>query len=260
MALLSINKLNFAYGSNKVLENISLQINCGEFVGIIGPNGAGKTTLLKHMDGLLHSRRSEISIEDKPLATMPRRLLAKNIAYLPQEIDFAFLYTVHQVVKMGRYPYMTGIQLYTAEDHRVVMSVMELMDVSRFRDRFFHELSGGEKQRVMIASALAQQPRLLLLDEPTSALDLHHQLEIYHILKGEQVSRNLSIIVVTHDINLAAQYCDRMLLMRDGKIVNDGPTNEVLQFQVLQEVFGVHVYIDINPMTNSLYILPYRNE
>ena len=118
-------------------------------------------------------------------------------------------------------------------------------------------MSGGEKQRVLIASALAQEPKILLLDEPTSALDLHHQIGIYQILKRLQTEHDLTVVVVTHDINLASQFCNRMLLMNQGAIVRDGTPNEVLQFKILQEIFGVKVYIDINPMTNSIYILPY---
>jgi iron complex transport system ATP-binding protein len=132
------------------------------------------------------------------------------------------------------------------------------MEIDQFADRGYNELSGGEKQRVLIASALAQQPKIILLDEPTSALDLHHQIAIYHILKKLQNEQKLTIIVVTHDINLAAQYCERITLMGNGMIIRDGTPENVLQFKLLQEIFGVKVYIDINPLTDTLYILPYE--
>jgi iron complex transport system ATP-binding protein len=132
------------------------------------------------------------------------------------------------------------------------------MEIVQFADRNFNELSGGEKQRVLIASALTQQPKIILLDEPTSALDLHHQIAIYHILKKLQKEQNLTIIVVTHDINLAAQYCDRITLMGNGMIIRDDQPKNVLQFNLIQETFGVKVFIDINPLTDSLYILPYE--
>jgi len=193
------------------------------------------------------------------LSSISRRDVAQQVAYLPQEIDMTFAYSVEDVVRMGRYPYLHGIQIYSQKDDEIIKEAMELLDVTPFRSRSFHELSGGEKQRVMIASALAQQPNLFLLDEPTSALDLHHQIEIYQILKDQQKNENLTVVVVTHDINLAAQFCDRLILMSNGEIVRDGTADEVLQFQILQDIFGVNVYIDINPMTNSLYILPYAD-
>ena len=158
---------------------------------------------------------------------------------------------------MGRFPHIKGIGYYSPADEQVIDQVLSLMEVNDFCERSFNELSGGEKQRVLIASALAQQPKILLLDEPTTALDLHHQIAIYQILKEQQKNKNLTVIIVTHDINLAAQYCERLALLYNGKILSDGRPDDVLKFQVLQDTFGVKVYIDINPITNSLYILPY---
>jgi iron complex transport system ATP-binding protein len=258
MHLIDIQDLNFAYSENPVLKGISLQISPAEFIGIIGPNGAGKSTLLKLIDGIYTDVKAQIFINGQPIRSLSRKALARQVAYLPQEIDMAFAYSVEEVIRMGRFPYLQGIHLYAREDQKMVEEVMQLMDVKQFRLRSFHELSGGEKQRVMIASALAQEPEIILLDEPTSALDLHHQIGIYQILKELQKSRHLTVIVVTHDINLAAQFCDRMILMHEGEIIRDGIPDEVLKFQILQDIFGVKVYIDINPMTNSLYILPYH--
>ena len=183
--------------------------------------------------------------------------MAKTIAYLPQESKFAFNYTVKEVVLMGRFPYLQGVWTYSAADYQVVQEMMNLMEIDKFARRQFNALSGGEKQRVLIASALAQQPKIILLDEPTNALDLHHQIAIYQIFKKLQQDQNLTIIVVTHDINLAAQFCERLILMGKGTVISDGSPEKVLQFQLLQDTFGVNVYIDINPLTRSLYILPY---
>jgi iron complex transport system ATP-binding protein len=255
--ILKVENLDFFYGSQQILKNINLKINKSEFVGIIGPNGAGKSTLLKILDGILKIDKGNIYIEDDSFKNKNRRLLAKSIAYLPQETEFTFSYTVHEVVRMGRYPYIRGISYYTEEDEKIIRQAMKRMDIEKFINRSFNELSGGEKQRVMIASALTQQPKVLLLDEPTSALDIHHQIEIYRILKSEQENQKLTIIVVTHDINLASQYCGRIILMDKGKILDDGSPAKVLQFKTLQDTFGVDVYIDINPFTKSLYILPY---
>ncbi len=258
MRLLQIDKLSFAYRERLVLNDISIEVLPSEFISIIGPNGAGKSTLLKLIDGIYSFTEGRILINGQQIELVSRKSLAKQIAYLPQEIDLTFSYSVEEVVRMGRFPYLEGIRLYSEADERVIGHAMDLLDISEFRQRSFNELSGGEKQRVMIGSALAQEPKILLLDEPTSALDLHHQIEIYEVLKGLQKKRQLTVMVVTHDINLAAQFCERMLLIDNGKIIRDGTPNEVLEFNILQKIFGVKVYIDINPMTDSLYILPYK--
>ena len=256
--MLDIKNLNFSYGNSAVLKDINFLAKPGEFISIIGPNGAGKSTLIKLMDGILSSDSSTILLDSKPISSFSRRELAQKIAYLPQESKFAFSFTVKDVVMMGRFPYLRGVHTYSASDIQIVREMMVLMEIDQFAERNFNELSGGEKQRVLIASALAQQPKIILLDEPTSALDLHHQIAIYHILKKLQQEQNLTIVVVTHDINLAAQYCDRVTLMGNGKIIRDGEPKNVLQFNLLQETFGVKVYIDINPLTDSIYILPYE--
>jgi len=256
--MLEIKNLNFSYGNNPVLKQITFSVTAGEFIAIIGPNGAGKSTLIKMIDGILHGGQSDILLNGVPINAFSRKELAQKIAYLPQDGKFSFAFTVREVVMMGRFPYLKGVLTYTAEDVYIVKEMMTLMEIDQFADRGFNELSGGEKQRVLIASALAQQPNIILLDEPTSALDLHHQIAIYHILKKLQKEQNLAIIVVTHDINLAAQYCERMTLMGNGMIIRDDTPENVLQFNLLQEIFGVKVFIDINPLTNSLYILPYE--
>ena len=256
--MLEIRNLNFSYGKNSVLKKINFSATAGEFISIIGPNGAGKSTLVKMMDGILNTGKSEILLEGKSITDYSRRELARKIAYLPQDSKFTFAYTVREVVMMGRFPYLKGMLAYTADDLHIAREMMTLMEIDQFAERSFNELSGGEKQRVLIASALAQQPKIILLDEPTSALDLHHQIAIYHILKKLQREQNLTIVVVTHDINLAAQYCERITLMGNGTIIRDGSPKNVLQFNLLQETFGVKVYIDINPFTDSLYILPYE--
>lgn len=256
--MFEIRKLNFAYGKDLVLKEVNFSAKAGEFISIIGPNGAGKSTLIKLMDGILSSEDSNILLDGVSLNEISRKELAQKVAYLPQDSKFAFAYTVRDVVMMGRFPYLRGVMSYSANDLHIVNEMMDLMEIDQFTERNFNELSGGEKQRVLIASALAQQPQIILLDEPTNALDLHHQIAIYHILKKLQKEQELTVIVVTHDINLAAQYCERMTLMGNGMIIRDGEPKSVLQFNLLQEIFGVKVYIDINPLTDSLYILPYE--
>lgn len=255
-SILKIQNLNFAYRKVNVLKNINFSIDIGEFAGIIGPNGAGKSTLLKLILGFLDSKNDNIFLNNKHLFSFTKKEIGRLIAYVPQESDFAFSYSVVDIVRMGRYPYSKGIALLSKNDDIIVNESMQQMEIESFADRKFHELSGGEKQRVVIASALAQQPKILLLDEPTSAMDLHHQMDIYKTLRSLQKETDLTTIVVTHDINLAAQFCERIILMNKGEIIKDGKPDEVLQFKLIQEIFGVNVYIDINPMTKSLYILP----
>jgi iron complex transport system ATP-binding protein len=255
--ILQIRNLNFAYRDDPVLRYISLSLGSSEFIGIIGPNGAGKSTLIKHMAGVLVAGEGRVLLEGTSLGSIPRRKLARTIAYLPQEVELIFSFSVEEVLRMGRYPHTQGIGIFTKKDGEILDYVSRMLEIESFRKRSFSDLSGGEKQRILIASALAQEPKLVLLDEPTSALDLHHQLAIYRILQKLQQKDGLTVVVVTHDINLAAQFCTRMILMDRGEIIGDGPPDRILQFQILQDVFGVKVYIDINPMTKSLYILPY---
>jgi iron complex transport system ATP-binding protein len=254
--MLEVCDLSYNYGASPVLRDINFKISGGEFVGIIGPNGAGKSTLLKLIAGLL-PENGHIYYDRIPLKTLTRKKLAQIIGYVPQETEFSFAYSVSEVVLMGRYPYMRRFAYYNEHDKLIMREAMRLLDIEKYEDRNFKELSGGEKQRVVIAGALAQEPRIIVLDEPTSALDLHHQIAIYRILKNLQQNRKTTIVIVTHDINLAAQFCERILLMHRGSIISDGLPEEVLQFKQLQEIFGVKVYIDINPITNSLYVLPY---
>lgn len=256
--MLEIKNLNFAYRNANVLNDVNISISGGEFVGIIGPNGAGKSTLLKLTLGLLNIDSDCIYLNNNILSEYPKKEIGKFMAYVPQETEFSFSFKVKEIVRMGRYPHSKGIVFFSDNDEKIVNESMEKLDITQFAHRNFNELSGGEKQRVVIASALVQEPKILLLDEPTSALDLHHQIYIYKILKEYQNEKKLTCIVVTHDINLAAQYCERIVLMHNGKIVKDGKPDQVLQFNLLQEIFGVKVYIDINPMTKSLYILPYE--
>lgn len=255
--MLQIKELNFSYGETQILKDIHLSFSSGEFIAIIGPNGAGKSTMIKAIDGILPTASSMIYLNNRSIKHFNRRELAQNIAYLAQESSFTFNYSIREVVLMGRFPYLKGVLVYSAEDLQIVSDMMQLMEIEHFADRGFNDLSGGEKQRVLIASALAQRPNIILLDEPTNALDLYHQIAIFQILKKLQQEQQLTIVVVTHDINLAAQFCERIILMHNGQIIRDDKPKNVLQFQLLQETFGVEVYIDINPLTKSLYILPY---
>ncbi|MEJ2546031.1 MAG: heme ABC transporter ATP-binding protein [Calditrichaceae bacterium] len=269
--LIQIKNLSFAYEEhNNILDDISIDINEGEFVGIIGPNGAGKSTLIKIIAGLLQSNQAKITLNGTHISDYKPKQLAQILGYVPQKVEIPFSFTVHQVVEMGRFPYLQGIFHQDVDTGQEVDKAMQRMDLIEMQNRSFSTLSGGEQQRaiissvlaqqarlmILISSVLAQQARLMILDEPTSALDLKHQQGIYRILKRLADEEGKTIVIVTHDINLAAQFCERLILMDKGKIIADGPPDQVLQFQLIQQVYGVKVYIDVNPLTKSLYILP----
>lgn len=256
--MLKVSQLSFSYNDKPLFENISFEIGASENVAIIGPNGSGKSTLIKLIAGILEPQNGDIRVDNKSLNEYKRIHLAKSMAYVPQNVDITFNFSVQDVVKMGRYPYSETLMLHDPEGEQVVEDAIEKMGIGPIRNRRFSEISGGEKQRAVIASALCQQADLFLLDEPTSALDFRHQQEIYKLLKHLCKDEGKTVLVVTHDINLASQFCDRLILIDEGKIVCSGIPDEVLKFQLIQQVYGVKVYIDINPFTKSVYILPYE--
>jgi len=258
--LLSVQNGDFSFAAQTVLKKINLKITKGEFVGIIGPNGAGKSTLLRLLAGILKLDSGSVTLQNKDITAYERRRLAREIAYVPQSVEMAFPFQVQEVLRMGRYPHLKGVQDEDRRSSRVIDQALKQLDLEKLRSRSYRSLSGGEKQRAIIASALAQETPLILLDEPTSALDLKHQQKILNHLSALQKEQGKTIIFVTHDINLAAQFCRRLVLLSEGQILADGPPDQVLQFALIQQVYGVKVYIDINPFTDSLYILPYAEE
>lgn len=253
-----IKDLNFSYNNRTVLHDINLDINKSEFVGIIGPNGVGKSTLIKLIAGLLQADNGDILINRQKIQNYQRKALARITGYVPQTVDISFTFSVQEIVSMGRYPHLEGLMQNDIHATANIAQAMNWMELNTLKERQFSTLSGGEKQRTIIASALAQQADILLLDEPTSALDLKHQVQIGQILKRLSVEEGKTIVLVTHDVNLAAQFCTKLFLMHEGRIIARGKPDEVLRFPIIQEVYGVKVYIDINPFTKSLYILPYE--
>ncbi len=256
--VISLQKVIFTYNIISVLQDVTLTVNAGEFVGIIGPNGVGKSTLLKIMATLLPVKQGSYYLYGKLLKEWKRKEIARKIGYVPQSVELTFPFTVRQVIEMGRYPYFSGIIGGDPKSEYFVQKAIDLTDLHGLEQRLFPSLSGGEKQRAIIASVLAQETPIILLDEPTASLDLKHQIAILKLLKKLSKNDGKTVVLVTHEINLAAQFCDRLLMLNKGKIVKDGPPNEVLQFSLIQEVYGVNVYIDINPFTNSIYVLPFE--
>jgi iron complex transport system ATP-binding protein len=242
-----LEKVCFRYSDLWVLKDFSLEVREGEILGIIGPNGSGKTSLLKLMAGLLRPQTGRITLGDQDVAQLTPRALARRTAVVPQENHVLFPFTVAEIVLMGRFVHQNGWSWESVEDLRIARAVIRLMDLESVARRTFQELSGGERQRTIIARALAQQAPILLLDEPTAYLDIKHQLEIYATLKRLNQDRGVTIVVVSHDLNLASQYCHRLLLLHEGRAFRTGSPTEVLTVEHLEIVYGCEVIIDQHP-------------
>lgn len=254
-AAIQTENLTFAYHDKLVLEEVSLAIEKGEMLAILGPNGSGKTTLLRILSGVLQGN-GEIKVSGKTVRDYGRRELSRLIAVVPQESQVSFPYTVAETVLMGRASHHNPLAFESAEDREVARRSMELTDVLRLADRYLHELSGGEKQRVIIARALAQEPGILLLDEPSAFLDLKHQVQILDLLRRLNRERALTIVAALHDLNLAALYFPRLIMLREGKIYRDGTPSEVLTEKTIEEIYGVRVRVEADGAMTRLFIEP----
>ncbi len=249
--------LTFAYKDKSVLDGVSLSIERGEMVGILGPNGSGKTTLLKIFSAVLRGR-GEVKLNGRSIETYGKRELSRLFAMVPQESQVLFPYTVAEIVLMGRASYHSPLVLEGKRDLEVARASLELTDSLPFSDRYLHELSGGEKQRVIIARALAQGPQILLLDEPSAFLDLRHQVQVFQIIRRLNRERGLTIVAALHDLNLAALFFPRLVLLRDGRIYRDGSPKEVLTEKTIDEVYGIRVRVEKDPSGEKpqLFICP----
>jgi iron complex transport system ATP-binding protein len=243
---LETRDLSFAYQDRVALQGVELCIRRGEMLGLLGPNGSGKTTLLRVLSGVI-AGKGELKINGRNADNYGRRELSKLFAVVPQESRVNFPYTIAEIVLMGRASHHSAFVLEGKKDLEVARASMELTDSLTLAQRYLHELSGGEKQRVMIARALAQEPEILLLDEPSAFLDLKHQVQIFELLARLNRERGLTVIAALHDLNLAALYFPRLVILCDGKIYCDGSSNEVLTEKNIEEVYGVRVYIGKDP-------------
>jgi iron complex transport system ATP-binding protein len=252
-----LRNLSFSYTSKPVLRNISITIGAGEFVAFIGPNGAGKSTLLKILGGLIRGYRGTVEFCGAALSGFAPAELARRMAFVPQETHMVFPFTVGEIVMMGRLPHRGARSLFDSrKDAELARQAMDLTDVTLLSNRTFNELSGGERQRTVLASALAQNPEILLLDEPTAHLDLKHQIHFYDILERLNIERRMTVVNVTHDINLAARYAQRVIAMRDGTIAADGTPDQVLTPQHLYDVFEITAAVFKRPDDRGNYIIP----
>lgn len=250
-----VEGLNFSYNGIGVLEGLDLTVRRGEFIGIVGPNGSGKTTLLKNIGGVLKPEEGAVYLDTEELSTIPIKEVATKVAAVQQETTVGFDFTVREVVEMGRFPHLERFERHTEGDLRAIDRAIEITDLEDFSDRCVNQLSGGEKQRVFLALALAQEPELLLLDEPTSSLDINYQVKIMETVHQLQ-SEGLTVIAAIHDLNLAAQYADRVALLSEGKVKVLGKPDKVLTRKNIEQVFGVEVEVEDSDVKGSIHIFP----
>lgn len=253
--LIKLENVWFTYTEAPVLKNINLEIQQGEFLGIIGPNGCGKTTLLRLISGVLNQDSGKIYLNGKEINKWKRKEIAQIVGVVPQESYIPFAYTVKEVVMMGRTPHLSLLQLEGKKDLEIVKKAMELTEIEQFANRYLDTLSGGERQRVLIARALAQEPQILLLDEPTLHLDLYHQVEILDLVKTLNNKHGITVLFITHDLNLAAIYCQRLILLSEGELVCSGSPEEVIKEEIIQKVYKTKVAISRHPV----YFVPQIN-
>lgn len=256
MVDLKIEDVDCFYDSVKVLDNVHFSVKTGTFLGILGPNGSGKTTLLKSISRVLKPHKGSILIDETNIYKMTNIDIAKKMAVVPQDSSIAFSFTALDIVLMGRTPHLTRLQREGPKDLAIARQAMDYTGTWHLSNRLITELSGGERQRVIIARALTQQPKILLLDEPTSHLDISNQLEIMDILKQLCLDKNVLIIGVFHDFNLAARYCDSIIMLKDGKIVAAGKSSEILTAENIKNVFGIDAIVNKHPVTDLPYVIP----
>jgi iron complex transport system ATP-binding protein len=244
----------FSYGDRKVLEGLSFALEPGCFYGVLGPNGCGKSTLIDLLMGLHKPQAGKIRYNGHALGSYHRRDLARELALVPQNFYINFPFTALEVVMMGRYPHMPRFSPPSAHDLAVVEEIMARTDTLPFKHRYMTEMSGGERQRVIFARALVQDTPVLMLDEATSNLDIHHTLTLLDIVADEVKRKKKLVIAVIQDINLAASYCDRLILMKDGRIADYGKTEQVLTRENIHTVFGVSSHVYTDPYTRDIRV------
>jgi len=255
-ARIAATSVSAGYREKTVLHGVSLAASPGELVAVLGPNGSGKSTLLRVLAGTLAPSSGQVVLEGRALPELSRREVARCVAVVPQDSDVAFGFSVGEVVAMGRAPRQGALLIPTDEDRRLTLEALRLCELSSLVSRPVGELSGGERRRVVLARAIAQQPDVLLLDEPAAHLDVRHAVELYRLVKEMTRSRGMACVAVMHDLNAAARWADRASLLRDGRVVSDGAIDAVLDPDVLGDVFGVPIHRGNDRELDTDYFLP----
>jgi len=254
--VITVTKLNHSYGKISVLRDISFQIQRGDFFIIIGPNGSGKTTLLRLLAGIISPGEGRIDVLGDSIEDYSSKALARKIAYVPQTVPVDFPFTVSQVVMMGRTPHMGMLGMEKEKDMMSAKQAMKFTELDHLADRRTNQLSGGECQRVFIARAICQETDIIILDEPTASLDLAHQTRIMDLMEKLQKERDITVVMVSHDVNLAAMYGKTLLLLKEGQIVSRGEPDEVLTFQTLESAYGCTLLVDESPLGRFPRVTP----
>ncbi|MCS0673585.1 ABC transporter ATP-binding protein [Cytobacillus firmus] len=254
--MIQVKNMSFSVPDKQILNNISFSVEQGKFVGIIGPNGSGKSTMLKIIYRHLKQTSGFVTLYEKDILDISQKKLAQELAVVSQETPVLFDFTVKDLVMMGRTPYKKWLAADNREDFAIVEESMMLANVIHLKNRTFSQLSGGEKKRVMLARALAQQANLLILDEPTNHLDIEHQYQLMDLVKDLPIT----IVAALHDLNLAAGYCDELLVMNDGALYMAGTPEQVLTEETLREVFRMQAGVSKNPFTKKLHLFFYTND
>ncbi|MBI4711806.1 MAG: ABC transporter ATP-binding protein [Planctomycetes bacterium] len=254
--MLKISNLTSGYIDKDVIKDISFEIRQGEFVGFVGPNGSGKTTLFRTISKIIPAYRGGLAYKDKEIRDWPVKSLAREIAVVPQFLLLTFPFTVRDFIGLGRIPHLDRFSAVSRRDNEVIEQSMRITECAGLGDRLVTELSGGELQRVFLAQALAQEPKLLLLDEPTAHLDIGHQVEIMHLLKRLNKEQGITILIILHDLNQAGEYSDRIILFNEGRVYKTGTPVEVLNYQDIETVYKTVVVVKDNPISGKPYVIP----
>jgi iron complex transport system ATP-binding protein len=256
--VIQVRGVSFTYprGDRTILREVSLLLRPGAIVGLLGPNGCGKTTLLRLLSGTLTPNNGEVLLAGSPLSALTRRDIARRIAVVPQETHATFEFTVLDVVLMGRYPHLGPFELEGPADLEIAYQALAATGTGHLEARPFASLSGGEKQRVVIAGALAQTADVMLLDEPTASLDLAYQLEVAALLRDLNRTHGTTMVVCTHDLNMAASLCDEVVLLRDGGVLAHGPTADTITVESINATFGVAADVHFHAAAGHLAVVP----
>lgn len=251
----TIDKLHAGYSGAEILKGVSIELRDSEFAGIIGPNGSGKTTVLRSMSRVLPPMGGSVRLDAKDIYSTPARDFAKRVAVVPQDTLVAFDFSVLEIVLMGRSPRLGRFAVEGNRDTEIALAALARTGTAHLQDRQINALSGGERQRVMVARALAQEPEVLLLDEPTSHLDISFQFEIMDLVKSLNREHGMTVLAVLHDLNLASQYCDRLIMIGQGNVQADGPPDEVITADNIRRVYGAEVWVRRHPATGRPYVI-----
>ncbi len=257
MDFLNVIGLNSGYRNNPVLKDISFNVKKGEFIGIIGPNGAGKTTLLKTLSHIITPAGGKVLLNGRDIHSLSSILFARQCAMVGQDLMSLFSFTVEEIVLMGRNPYLGLFKQERREDIEIVNTALKRTNMSLLKERPIDELSAGERQRALIAKALVQQPQLLLLDEPTAHLDIGYQTDILDLIRSLNNESELTVVCVLHDLNLASQYCDKLLLLDKGKIIGFDSPAEILKYDILERTFNARCLVNKEILQGKPVVIPF---